>query len=160
VICNYLKLPKFRPSVFDQLWQLITSATEVQGGRIVSQIEGLDGFFEWLKPRTCRPKIWLLLAHMKLAKNPEFHTFSSWKSSKSWLEFVLLRARLRRFLTVLVEMSFPHQSNIDLQILYMEFFCNLSVSPWKTGTVGFYPPRYGRTLPAVGPDGSSFSHTK
>jgi hypothetical protein len=127
VICSWLNLAEFRPSVFGQLWELITSATGAQRGSTARSIEDLDLLYEWLKPRTSSSNIWPVLAHPKLTKNPKFRTFSGWNSSKSWPEFVLLRARLRGILTVLLDMSFVYQSNIYLQMAVTEFFCNLTV---------------------------------
>ena len=73
---------------------------------------------------------------------------------------MLLRAILRAELPDLAETSLVSQSYIDLRIPLTEFFCNLSVQFLWGGTARFYPPRYGETLPAVGPGGPSFSHTK
>ena len=76
VIRSCSKIQEFRPSCWSQLCQWITFDTGARRGSTLMSKKGLDLFYKWLKPRTCRSRIWPFVAHLKLAQNSKFRDFS------------------------------------------------------------------------------------
>jgi hypothetical protein len=127
VIRSCSNIAKTRPSLFGQLWQLMTFDTGAPRGSTLTSKKGLDLLYEWLKPRTYRSKIWLFFSPLKLAKNSKTRDFFLLKFPKSSSEMNFKRELFRGFLTVSLEMNLEYQSNIYLWTTITEFFSNRPV---------------------------------
>jgi hypothetical protein len=142
-----------------QLWTWITPATEEHRGKFFDDFLYHSLLYHVLKSRVQQSLARASLAHLKVLQKPKFRPFFGLKIPKSCSEFVLPRARLRGILPDWAEKNFTHQPNIDLQILYTEFFSNFSVLRQNLRVHDFDPLCCGLTLYAVGQVDPGFSHT-
>jgi hypothetical protein len=114
IVVRLSKSLEFRPSQFDQLWQLITFATEVHRGSTLMSKKGLNVLYKLLKTRISSPKGFIFFSPLNLVKNSKTRVFSLLKFPKSSLGMNFKRGILCGFLTFSLEMNLGHQSNIYL----------------------------------------------